>query len=256
MSLLTSSSWSRRILPARAGNDPEIEVLSPSFGSEQAKQINKRITKQYFLLSMFDDYNAKIENEMVFMFIKSLDLTFMRQPIFYLISNKIGCMNYRQRKISVFILLLLLITLANAQNLLILERPGTIKNFKYEVSDIIKIRTLSSDTLLKGVITFINDSIVVINNIQPVAISDIGKVYRTQWGFTFLQGLFLTAGAPYLLISTVNGIINNDEPIVPNETIIISGSLLAAGAAITPLTTRKFRIDNKKWRLRILDFTE
>jgi hypothetical protein len=165
-------------------------------------------------------------------------------------------MNFSPRKISVFVILVLRMAVVDAQNLLILERPGTVKNFKYEVNDMIKIRTLGSDTLLKGEITFIDDSMMVINNNQPVAISEISKVYRTQWGFTFLQGLFLTAGASYLLISTINGIINNDQPMVPRETIIISGSLLVAGAAITPFTTRKFRIDNKKWRMRILDFTE
>ncbi|MBM3435949.1 MAG: hypothetical protein FJY07_07030 [Bacteroidetes bacterium] len=143
-----------------------------------------------------------------------------------------------------------------SQNLLILERPGTIKNYKYELNDPVKLKTIVNDSLISGKLTMIDDSTIIINQITPVRLSDIGKVYRTRWGFTFLQGLFITAGVPYLLISTINGIINNDNPLVPKETLIISGSLIAAGAMITPLTGRKFKTDNKRWRMRILDFTE
>jgi hypothetical protein len=57
-------------------------------------------------------------------------------------------------------------------------------------------------------------------------------------------------------INTLNGVINDDVPIVPEETLIISGSMIGFGIALTPLTTRRYKIDKEKWRVVILDFTD
>jgi hypothetical protein len=143
-----------------------------------------------------------------------------------------------------------------AQNIFVIERPGTIKNYKYYSGDKIKIKTLLNDTLISGIITQVKDSSMVINNSNEIMIGDIAVIYRKPWGFNFLQYLSLMAGISYLGISTINGLINMDEPIVPKETLIISGSIIAFGAVLTPLTTRKYKIDNEKWRTSILDFTD
>lgn len=160
------------------------------------------------------------------------------------------------QKICLCISFLIFTSISVAQNIFILERPGTIKNHKYYQNDQIKLKTISHDTIFSGVITMINDSSVVIDYANEIFLYDISYMYRKRWGFSLLQKLSLIAGASYLLISTTNGLINNDSPVVPKETLIISASLLAGGVALIPLTTRRYRIDNEKWRIKILDLTD
>jgi hypothetical protein len=165
-------------------------------------------------------------------------------------------MKFNPSVILVLLCFLLNISDSQTQNILILERPGTIKYFKYEVNDWIKLSTSKPDTTIHGFISLINDSSITIDRVNEVTLKNISTIIRKRWGFNFLQKLFITAGIPYLLISTINGVINNDEPVVPTETLIISGSLIAAAIVVTPLTSRKHKTDNKKWRVKILDFTD
>jgi hypothetical protein len=145
---------------------------------------------------------------------------------------------------------------ACAQNILIVERPGTIKNYKYYTGDEIKLKTISTDATVSGTIIDISDSSLIINHQYEIMVSDITTIYRNKWGFRFLQYISLIGGMFYLGINTLNGVINSDVPIVPQETLIISGSMIGFGIALTPLTTRRYKIDKVKWRVVILDFTD
>ncbi len=143
----------------------------------------------------------------------------------------------------------------SGQNALVVERPGTIKNYKYFQGNEIKLRTISTDTTISGTISLIEDSIIILNQSFGLKITDIKTVYKKRWGFGFLQNLSIFSGLAYVSINAINGLVNNDSPVVPHETLIISGSMIAFGIVLTPLTTRKFKIDNKKWRVIILDFS-
>jgi len=165
-------------------------------------------------------------------------------------------MKYNPSVILVLFCFLWNVSDLQTQNILILERPGTIKYFKYEVNDRIKLSTSNPDTTIDGFISLINDSSIIIDRVNEFTLTNISTIIRNRWGFNFLQKLFLTAGIPYLLISSINGVINNDEPMVPEETLIISGGLITAAIAVTPLTSRKHKTDNKKWRVKILYFTD
>jgi hypothetical protein len=140
------------------------------------------------------------------------------------------------------------------QNILVVEKPGTVSNFKYYEGDKIRLRTIASDSIFSGIITMIGDRSIIIDKSDEISISDIKKIYRKRWGYSFLQYLSIFAGLSYVAINTLNGIINNDVPVVPQETLIISGSMVAFGIALTPLTTRKISTDKEKWRVIILDF--
>jgi hypothetical protein len=163
---------------------------------------------------------------------------------------------HRLRQYLIYWLLFLIGSSLAAQNILVLERPGTVKNLKYYQGDKIKIRTIAADTIISGSINRIFDSSIIINNSNEILIADMAAIYKKRWGYGFLQYLTIFAGVAYLGINSFNGIINDDQPVVPQETLIISGSLIAFGFALTPLTTRKFKIDNEKWRIIILDFTD
>lgn len=159
--------------------------------------------------------------------------------------------NFKYRLL--FIFLLMGLNLAG-QNILIIERPGTIKNFKYFQGSQIKLKTISTDTIISGVITLIEDDIIILNQDFSLKITDIKTVYKKRWGFSFLQYLGIFGGLAYVSINTINGLINNDSPVVPSETLIISGSMMAFGIILTPLTTRKIKTANGNWRIIILDF--
>ncbi len=159
-------------------------------------------------------------------------------------------------KNCLFISLMFFYGISIAQNILILERPGNVKNYKYYQNDEIKLKAVSHNEIFSGVITKINDSSIVINHAKEVFLSEVSYMYRKRWGFSFLQKLSFIAGGSYFLVSSINGLINNDSPVIPQESLIISGSLIAGGIALIPLTTRRYKIDNEKWRLKILDFTD
>ena len=154
----------------------------------------------------------------------------------------------------VFVLFFLSIS-AEAQNMFVLEKSSSGRNMKLVAGDRINVLTLSSGMKVKGLITEVTDSSLIINYANEVLVKDIARVYTDRWGIRFLQGLFLTSGLIYLSISTLNGIVNSDDPLVPRETLIISGSLVAAAVALTPLTNRIHNIEKKKWKIKILDFT-
>ncbi len=68
---------------------------------------------------------------------------------------------------------------------LILERPGTIKNYKYYQNDEIRLKTISTNTIYYGKITAVNDSSIVVGYANEIFLSDITKIYTFQWGFIF-----------------------------------------------------------------------
>jgi hypothetical protein len=163
---------------------------------------------------------------------------------------------HRIAKLWIFLLLCSLEINLVAQNIFVVERPGTAKNCKYYRGDEIKLKTISTDTIISGTIKIIYDSSLIINYEYEIMAGDIAKIYRKRWGFSFLQYLSVFAGLAYVGINTLNGVINGDDPIVPEETLIISGSMIGFGIALTPLTTRRYKIGKEKWRVVILDFTD
>lgn len=150
--------------------------------------------------------------------------------------------------------MLLICTKANGQNIFILEKPG-LKFYNYYEANSIKIET--SNESVKGVITMISDSSIFINGYGEVLIRNISKVYTKRWGYNLMQGVFLGAGIFYLVISTINGALNNGQDMPGAETIGIGGGLIIAGIALTPLTSRKHKIyPIGNWKVKILDLTD
>ena len=125
----------------------------------------------------------------------------------------------------------------------------------FEAGDFIKLRMVSNDTVVSGMIQAISDSAILIHTVE-VSIKDISEIYRNRWGFSLLQKLSLATGILYVSFNTLNGLINNDKPIVPKETLVISGVLIAGGVALSPLTTRKCKVLNGNWTVKILDYTD
>jgi hypothetical protein len=140
------------------------------------------------------------------------------------------------------------------QDIFLVEKPGTVKNHKYYVNDFVKLKTLSSEDIIKGRITEIRDSSIVVTYANEVFIKNIEIIYRERKGFGFLQRLFLTSGGAYLFLLTINGVISSDNGEINKVPFIVAGSLIAAGIAIIPLKTQKIKMEYHKWRVKILKF--
>lgn len=155
------------------------------------------------------------------------------------------------------ILILLIFGVASqliSQNVFILERPGK-RVIMYKPGQHIRVYAQSQDTIIKGKIWGISDSSIYIRDYE-VFLNNIGAVYRERWGFSILQKLSILAGAGYLVLSVFNGAISSEETNVTKEALIISGSLIVGGVALTPLTKRKHKIKDGNWKVKILDFSQ
>ncbi|NOX48606.1 MAG: hypothetical protein GXO89_16690 [Chlorobi bacterium] len=140
------------------------------------------------------------------------------------------------------------------QDIFLLEKPGTVKNHKYYVNDFVKLKTFSSGNIINGKITEIRDSSIVVAYANEVFIKDIEVFYKKRWGFGFLNELFLKAGGAYLFLLTVNGVISSDNGEINKVPFIVAGSFIVAGIAVIPLKTRKIKLADHKWRVKILKF--
>lgn len=155
----------------------------------------------------------------------------------------------------IILFLLVFCLKGGAQNIFVLEKSSSGKNMKMVAGDRIKLLTISTQMKVQGIISKITDSSLVINKANEVLFLDIAQVSTDRWGVRFLQSIFLASGLLYVSISALNGIVNNDDPLVAQETLVISGSLVAAALLLTPLTTRTHNIEKRKWKIKILDFT-
>lgn len=156
-------------------------------------------------------------------------------------------------KISLVFIACLTVFNVQAQRILLVEKPGTFKNFKYFVGDAIIIKTLPFGEKIAGSIHIITDSSLVVNFDQEIMLNEIKSVLKPRWGFNLLSGFTRYAGAGYLVLDIVNNAINH-EIMVDKNTLIISGSLIAFSYAIVPLHNRKLTI-GKRWRIKVLNLS-
>lgn len=160
-------------------------------------------------------------------------------------------------KFVVFSLVLLCTVLLSeavvAQRVMLLEKPGTFKNFKYFEGDDIMLKKRSTGSKIEGVIHEISDTSILVNYDNEVMLDDIQVIMKSRWGFSLLSPATRIAGAGYLALDVVNHAINN-ETLIDENTLIISGSLIAFSYAIVPLKKRRMKLD-KNWRIKILNFS-
>ena len=162
-------------------------------------------------------------------------------------------------KIAVKYYLTLLILVAGlgagAQQYLVLQKSGGIKNYKYQVGNDITIQVIRGDHIFSGTITQINDSGFVLNSINEIYIGEIKNVYRRRVFVRVMSKALFYAGVGYVALEGVNSVINNDSPVISKNTIIAGVVMVGTSFALKPFYTRSF--DTKeKHVLKILDFEQ
>lgn len=157
-------------------------------------------------------------------------------------------------KITIVLLGFLASTMMNAQQYLVVQKRGTVKNHKYELNDKLSFQTKKGEFYLKGTLSKITDSTIFIDNLYEIELSNIARVFRQR---SFLKALskqfFIRGGIAYVTIVGINGAINNDCPMIDEQTLIISASMVVIGFALKPFITKKMDVVDK-WQLKVLDF--
>jgi len=158
------------------------------------------------------------------------------------------------RNILLISLLIAAIPVVQAQRILLVEKPGKFKNYKYFIGSDITLRTLPYSTKHSGVIHDITDTSIVINFDNEIMIEEIEKIMKPRWGIGLLSMATRIAGAGYFLLDVTNNIITGQPTIVDQNTVIISGSLVAFSYALVPLRNKQLKRGDK-WRIKILNMS-
>lgn len=156
------------------------------------------------------------------------------------------------RSTTLLILLFLIPLATEAQQYLVVEKTGTVKNFKYSPGNDIDL--LVNETRLKGTITQLTDSTLTLDYSIIVQLQQIKKVYRFRgFVYRFSKKALFMGGLAYMAITGFNGILHNEYPLVDQTTAIICVSMMAASFLLKPLYYRKIPIDGR-WQLKVIDF--
>jgi hypothetical protein len=143
---------------------------------------------------------------------------------------------------------------AGAQRILLVEKPGTFKNYKYFEGDVITLKRSGQGGRVSGSIGMISDSSLLIGDDQEVMLKDIEKVMRHRWGLGVLAGAGRIAGLAYLSLDVVNHAINDEPNILDRNTVLISAGLVAFSYALYPVMYKRMSIGDP-WRMQVLDMS-
>ncbi len=155
---------------------------------------------------------------------------------------------------AILIALVLLITDVEAQRVLLLKKPATLKYYTYRTGSTIDLRLAGSGQRLTKVITGISDTSITLRPELEVPLHNIERIYRDRRPYTVLSKATRMAGAGYFVLDVFNRSLNNDSPVVLKNTAFISAAMIGFGYAISPLRQKKCII-GKPWVLQVLDFS-
>ena len=155
------------------------------------------------------------------------------------------------KKYFLFIFALLVACSSLCQNVLVLHKITSTKKYFYMPGDYIRLKTKTGNLKLNNFIGTIGDSSFQVGNKYNVKLDEVKTITRKIHGVALLSKLLMIAGGGYLLIDSFNRLINNEQVFYP-QTLIISGSFIAAGLVLIPVANRQYHI-GLKWKLKILD---
>lgn len=141
----------------------------------------------------------------------------------------------------------------DAQQYLVLQKRGKVKNFKYQIGNDISLQLKREDYVMSGEITKITDTSLFINTTFEIQYNEISMVLKPRRFIQKLSKNIIWGGFIFTGIVGFNGMINNDSPLIDKGSLIFSGSMVAAGFLLKPLYFRKFDMASK-WQFKNLDF--
>ena len=157
----------------------------------------------------------------------------------------------------ILIIVLLICTSATAQKFLAIDKSGKIKRLRFYINDKINIRLDDENFFRSGYIDAIDDTSFIFEG-KNIPLSRVNAllVYKNKGGHALLKelnGKLPAAGIFLLFLTGVNSLVTKSYPVIPATIAIISGSMIAAGLLLRPLTFRVYHA--KKHPLKIIDVT-
>ena len=138
-----------------------------------------------------------------------------------------------------------------SQKMIIVERPGTVKNFKYKKGNKIFLKKIDEEKL-SGRISKITDTSFFINKNIEVKLSEITIVFKPR-GFLYRSYIQIRfAGYAFLSLNTFNRLVHNEKPVFDNSGLIAGFSTIGISYAMQAFAFRKLKV-GEKWRIKIID---
>jgi len=149
-----------------------------------------------------------------------------------------------------YLSLLIIVLLSSslwAQNIIVVEKPGTVNNMVFQAGDYISIRT-TEGLKISGPINIIRrDSSFIIDFVHELKIKDIDRVYKTR-AMMNLGGTALIGGsALYFGLDLINS-----GSIEINQSFWVGMGVAATGVLLKVFSKKKMRLEKGKWRIKIL----
>lgn len=162
-------------------------------------------------------------------------------------------MIYRMFRLFVLIMSLFSTTLYS-QKIIAFDKHGKNKRVKYYKGDYFKFKTIQGFKH-GGLIEEIRDSTFILNR-QEFNTKAVKIVFNTQKnaGFKISYNVFIRGGIAYLPLVTFNRTINNDNPLIEESALIVTGSMLSFAYMSKFLANKPYRISEKR-PLKIIDLS-
>jgi len=151
------------------------------------------------------------------------------------------------------LILLIFSQSVEAQKVILLQKPGKTKRFLYYPGDKITVRIGETDFKAGGEITYIDDSICVVNKNFSIQLSKVNEVRRTRHFLNSSWRTLFVAGGVYAGGSLINRAINDESPLIDNTVPIVSGSFIALGTLSYLLRYKHCKMEDG-WQMKVLDF--
>jgi len=157
-----------------------------------------------------------------------------------------------KKAISLLALFLIAVSVFSQKTLMV-EKIGTSRKYFYHAGDYLKIRVSKQDTLLKGKLWSIRDSIISISELRPfdVRLKDVGSVYK-QFAFPKRFAIYLGCfGAGIFAVMVTNHLLNNEQVFTP-DVFYISGAFIGGSLISLSLAQKRCKMGDR-WKLKVLD---
>ena len=151
------------------------------------------------------------------------------------------------------VVLVLNCQVADAQKVLLLQKPGKTKRFLYYTGDKIILRTGEPEFAVSGEITYVDDSNITVNKNYTYQLTKVREVTIIRPFLNKAWRMMYLAGGVYAVGSVFNRAINSDKPWVDNTIPIVGGSFVVLGATSYLFRQKHCKIDDG-WKLKVLDY--
>jgi hypothetical protein len=137
-----------------------------------------------------------------------------------------------------------------SQTMMVVERPGTVKNYIFVAGEYISLKTKSGEKI-SGPINIIRDSNLVVDFVHELEIKDIATVYKSRELLNIFGTAFIGGSLLYVSLDAINGGMKGKN-LSKDTGLLVASGFLSSGILMKVFSRKKMHIDQKKWRIKIL----